>query len=195
MQTDPLSLVPVHLSRLLPENAWPANMLHLYRTRLCAPRFSFGRMTSRDSADDEVLGNIASGEVKMPERAAEFAGSIETGNWLSINVNDALPGIMYGTTLRVRQRCPHRRSIERRRFNRRHRPRRTIKILIATALAHCVPARNALFKHGSIARHGRAAQRFFFARGFRTRSVTLRTSVFMRRSLRRRASRPLALSK
>jgi len=44
-------------------------------------------------------------------------------------------------------------------------------------------------------RHGAVAQRPLFGRGFGARSLTLRTSVFIRTSLRRRFSKSFAVSK
>src|SRR6516164_725770 len=112
MSTGPRSAIPI-AGKWLAQRATPLRNL----LRDHAPRRQVGLhrrpcwkacgVAPRGPAADKALGEVSPRDVEMAKYAAKLAGGEQARDGLSKSVEDALLGVMHGTTMGVGTHWPH----------------------------------------------------------------------------------------
>src|SRR6516162_10297877 len=86
-------------------------------TSISAPRIECCTLPPRDAAGHQAFGDIAAGEIKVPEAAAELTGRIEARDRRAARSEDLLLRVVNRAALRVGDRRPDFADNEGRDFN------------------------------------------------------------------------------
>src|SRR5215469_1691422 len=78
----------------------------LSSTSISAPRIECCTLPPRDAAGHQAFGDIAAGEIKVPEAAAELTGRIEARDRRAARSEDLLLRVVNRAALRVGDRRP-----------------------------------------------------------------------------------------